>query len=315
MDSTYAAHSMDPAFRVNRSPLPPEHPRVSRRDNEFFYDDSDDGEDDFYDSQDMPNHDDPAFSIDPRDNPHLMSRADASRMRTSPIPPTYSEFDGGNGERLAHRSHDSSQRKSRTRSRSPFPPQPPLTTSSASDSYSSSSNEHSPFHGSSTTPYQTSVNNSRNVSPATSAEKVDHTQIKPQKSARNSPRGDLDKVDQLDVSDPFGFMRHHDGPYQTVNDALTKRTHLTKTHSEQRKPKAQASFPSLFALTLRPDVTSTVSLATTSDTHPHLYLIHGRGSKLGTRPVDAENALPTRAAPRLGLTASHCWSIAHCLVS
>lgn len=237
-DSAYAPHSMDPAFRVNRSPLLPERPRFSRRETEFFYDDSDDGEDDFYDSQDMPNYDDPAFSIDPRDNPHLMSRTDVSRMRTSPIPPAYSEFEGGNEERLAYRSHDSSQRKSRTRSRSPFPPQPPLTTSSPSGSYSSGSNEHSPFHGSSTTSHQTSVENSRNVSPATS-EKVDHIQVKPQKSVRNSPRGDLDKVDQLDVTDPFGFMRHHDGPYQTVNDALTKRTPLPKTHNEQRKPKVQ----------------------------------------------------------------------------
>jgi len=313
-DSAYAAHSMDPAFRVNRSPLLPERPRFSRRETEFFYDGSDDGEDDFYDSQEMPSYDDPAFSIDPRDNPHLMSRTDVSRMRTSPIPPNYSEFEGGNEERLAYRSHDSSQRKSRTRSRSPFPPQPPLTTSSPSGSYSSSSNEHSPFHGGSTTSHQTSVDHSRNVSPATS-EKVDHIQVKPQKSVRNSPRGDLDKVDQLDVTDPFGFMRHHDGPYQTVNDALTKRTPLPKTHNEQRKPKVQVSLPTLFASTLWFDVTFTVSLATTSDTHPHLYLIHGRGSKLGAWPVDAENALPTRAASRLGLTASHGRSITHCPVS
>ncbi|KAF9785747.1 hypothetical protein BJ322DRAFT_1107641 [Thelephora terrestris] len=243
MESTYTAHSMDPAFRVNRSPLPPERPPFSRHDAEFFYDEGDDDDDHFYDSQDMPNYDDPAYSIDPRDNPHLMSHTDVSRMRTSPIPPPYKEFEGG-GEKLAYRSHDPSQRKSRTRSRSPFPPQPPHTTSSPSDSYSSSSNEYSPFHGSSATSYQTSVNNSRNVSPATSAEKVDYTQIKSQKSTqksiRNSPRGDLDKVDQLDESDPFGFMRHHDGPYQTVNDALAKRAPLANPPSEQRKPKIQS---------------------------------------------------------------------------
>lgn len=243
MDSSYAHHSMDPSFRVNRSPLLPERPPFSQRETEYFYDDSDDGDDDFYDSQDMPNYHDPAFSIDPRDNPHLMSRSDLSKMRNSPIPPSYQEFEGGNDERLVYRSHDPPQRKSRTRSRSPFPPQPHLATPSGSDSYSNSSNEHSPFHGSSATSYQTSVHNSRNASPATSAEKVDRTQIKPQKSAqkstRNSPRGDLDKVDQLDESDPFGFMRHHDGPYQTVNDALTKRAPLTKAPGEQRKPKAQ----------------------------------------------------------------------------
>jgi hypothetical protein len=237
MEPTYATHSMDPTFRVNRSPLPPERPPLSRRDTGFFYDDSEDGEDDFYDSQDMPNYHDPAFSIDPRDNPHLTSRTDLSRMHASPAPPVYPEFDGGDDDRLAHRSRDPSQRKRKTRSRSPFPPQPPLTTSSASDSYSSGSNEHSPLPGSSATSY-----NSTNVSPATSAEKVDHTQLKPQKSIRNSPRGDLDKVDQLDESDPFGFMRHHDGPYQTVNDALTKRAPLTKSPSGQRKPKASVSF-------------------------------------------------------------------------
>lgn len=246
MESSYAAHAMDLSFRVTRSPLPPERPPFPRRDTDFVYD-SDDAEDDFYDSQDMPNYDDPAFSIDPRDNPHLNSRTDLSRMRASPIPPPYPEFGGADDERSAYHSRDSSQRKNRTRSKSPFIPHPPPTTSSVSDSYSSgSSNEHSPFPGSSATSYQTSVNNSRNVSPATSAEKVDHTQIRPQKSIRNSPRGDLDKVDQLDVSDPFGFMRHHDGPYQTVNDALTKRTPLAKTPSEQRKPKATVCF-SLFA--------------------------------------------------------------------
>lgn len=242
MEPTYAPYSMDPTFRVNRSPLPPERPPLTRRDTEPFYDDSEDEEDNFYDSQDMPNYDDPAFSIDPRDNPHLTSRTDLSRMRASPLPPAYPEFDGGDDDRMAYRSHDPSQRKRKTRSRSPFPPQPPPTTSSTSDSYSSSSNEHSPLPGSSATSCQTSLSDSRNVSPVTSAEKVDHTQIKPQKSVRNSPRGDLDKVDQLDASDPFGFMRHHDGPYQTVNDALTKRAPLSKTPSEQRKPKAPVSF-------------------------------------------------------------------------
>ena len=245
MESAYTVHSMDPAFRVTRSPLPPERPPFYRRDAEFFYDDSDDCEDDFYDSQDMPNYDDPAFSTNPRDNPHLMSHTDLTRMRTSPIPPAYSEPEGGD-ERLAYRSQNPSQRTSRTRSRSPFPPQPPPTTSS--DSYSSSSNDHSPFLGSSGSSYQTSANNSRNASPTTSAEKVDHTQSKSQKSIRNSPRGDqLDKVDQLDESDPFGFMRHHEGPYQTVNDALTKRTPPTNTSTDQRKPKAQVNFPPLFA--------------------------------------------------------------------
>ncbi|KAF9650324.1 hypothetical protein BDM02DRAFT_3112307 [Thelephora ganbajun] len=247
-ESAYIARSIDPAFRVNRSPFPPERPPFYRRDAEFYYDDSDGGEDDFYDSQDMPNYDDPAFSTDPRDNPHLMSRTDLARMRTSPIPPVCSEFEGGDDERLAYRSQDPSQGMSRTRSRSPFPPQPPLTNSS--DGYSSSSNEHSLFPGSSGSSYHTSVNNSRNVSPTISAEKVDKAQSKPQKSIRNSPRGDLDKVDQLDESDPFGFMRHHDGPYQTVNDALTKRTPLANTPSEQRKPKAQVNFPPLFAFNL-----------------------------------------------------------------
>ena len=244
-ESAYTAHSMDPAFRVTRSPLPPERPPFHRRDAEFFYDDSDDGEDNFYDSQDMPNYDDPAFSTNPRDNPHLMSHTDLTRMRTSPIPPT--ELEGGDNERLAYRSQNRSQRTSRTRSRSPFPPQPPPTTSS--DSYSSSSNDHSPFPGSSGSSYQTSANNSRNASPATSAEKVDLTQSKPQKSSRNSPHGDLDKVDQLDESDPFGFMRHHEGPYQTVNDALTKRAPTTKTPIDQRKSKAQVIFSPLFAST------------------------------------------------------------------
>jgi hypothetical protein len=244
VESTYTANSMDPAFRVTRSPLPPERPPFYRRDADFF-NDSDDGEDDFYDSQDMPNYDDPAFSTNPRDNPHLMSHTDLTRMRTSPIPPTYSELEGGDNERLAYRSQNPSQRTSRARSRSPFPPQPPPTTSS--DSYSSSSNEHSPFPGSSGSSYQTSVNNSRNASPTTSAEKVDGTQSKPQKSIRNSPRGDLDKVDQLDESDPFGFMRHHEGPYQTVNDALAKRAPTSNTHTDHRKSKAQVSFPPLFA--------------------------------------------------------------------
>lgn len=242
MESAYTTHSMDPSFRVNRSPLPPERPPFYRREAEFFYDDSDD---DFYDSQDMPNYDDPAFSTNPRDNPHLMSHTDLTRMRTSPIPPTYPELEGGDKERLAHRSQNPSQRTSSTRSRSPFSPQPPPTTSS--DSYSSSSNDHSPFPASSGSSYQTSANNSRNVSPTTSAEKVDHAQAKPQKSVRNSPHGDLDKVDQLDESDPFGFMRHHEGPYQTVNDALTKRAPLTKTHGDKRKSKAQVNFPPLFA--------------------------------------------------------------------
>lgn len=247
LESAYTPHSMDPAFRVNRSPLPPERPQFYRRDAEFFYDDSDDGDDDFYDSQDMPNYDDPAFSTDPRDNPHLRSRTDLTRMRTSPIPPGYPELDGGDNERLAHLSQNPSQRTSRTRSRSPFPPQQPLTTSS--DSYSSSSNDHSPFPGSSGSSYQTSTNNSRDASPTISAEKVGHAQSKPQKSTRNSPRGDLDKVDQLDESDPFGFMRHHDGPYQTVNDALTKRTPPTNPPSDQRKLKTQVKFPPLFAST------------------------------------------------------------------
>jgi len=247
IESAYAAHSMDPAFRVNRSPLPPERPTLYRRDANFFHDDSDDGEDDFYDSQDMPNYDDPAFSPDPRDNPHLRSRTDLTRMRTSPIPPAYSEPEGGDDERLAYRSQDPSQRMSRTRSRSPFPPQPPLTTSS--DSYSSSSNEHSLFPDSSASSYQASAKNSRNVSPTITAEKVDHAQSKPQKSVRNSPRGDLDKVDQLDESDPFGFMRHHDGPYQTVNDALAKRAPPTKPSSDQRKSKAQVNIRPLFAST------------------------------------------------------------------
>ena len=246
-ESAYTAHSTDPEFRVNRSPLPSERPPLYRRDADFFHDNSDDGEDDFYDSQDMPNYDDPAFSPDPRDNPHLMSRTDLTRMRTSPVPPAYSEPEGGDNERLAYRSNNPSQRTSRTRSRSPFPPQPPPTTSS--DSYSNSSNDQSLFPGSSSSSYQTSANNSRNLSPATSAEKVDRTQSKPQKSIRNSPHGDLDKVDQLDESDPFGFMRHHDGPYQTVNDALTKRAPLANTPSDQRKPKAQVSFLPLFAPT------------------------------------------------------------------
>jgi len=247
IESDYTAHSMDPTFRVNRSPLPPERPTIYRRDAEFFYDNSDDGEDDFYDSQDMPSYDDPAFSTDPRDNPHLRSRTDLTKMRTSPIPSAYPEPEGGGDERLAYRSHDPPQRTSRTRSRSPFPPQPPLTTSS--DSYSSSSNEHSLSPDSSASSYQTSAKNSRNVSPTISAEKVDHAQSKPQKSIRNSPRGDLDKVDQLDESDPFGFMRHHDGPYQTVNDALTKRAPLTKPPSDKRKSKAQVNIPPLFAST------------------------------------------------------------------
>lgn len=244
MESTYASHSMDLAYRVSRSPLTPERPPLYRRDADFFHDDSDDGEDDFYDSQDMPNYGDPAFSPDPRDNPHLRSRTDLTRTRTSPNPPAYSELEGGDNERLAYRSQDPSQRSSRTRSRSPFPPQPPPTTSS--DGYSSSSNDNSLFPGSSVSSHQTSVNNSTNVSPAIPAEKVDNTQSKSQKSIRGSPR-DLDKVDQLDESDPFGFMRHHDGPYQTVNDALTKRAPLAKTPSDQRKPKAQVRFLPLFA--------------------------------------------------------------------
>jgi hypothetical protein len=78
---------------------------------------------------------------------------------------------------------------------------------------------------------------------------MDRAQSKHQKSTRNSSRVDLDKVDQLDGSDPFGFMRHHDGPYQTVNDALTKRAPIAKTPSDQRKPKAQVNFPPLFAST------------------------------------------------------------------
>ena len=236
---------MDPTFRVNRSPLPPERPTLSRRETQFFYDGSGDDEGKFHDSQEMPDYGDPAFSVDPRDNPHLRSRTDLPRM-PSPVPPTYPDFEGGSEEIRAHPPHDSSRGKNKIRSRSPFPPQPPLTTSSASDSYSSSSNEHSPFPGSSVTSYQTSANNSRNVSPATSAEKVDRPRVKPQKSSqksvRNSPRGDLDKVDRLDDSDPFGFTRHHHGPYQTVNDALTKRAPPTKTPSQQRKQKAQVCF-------------------------------------------------------------------------
>ena len=174
-----------------------------------------------YDSQDMPTHENLAYCINPRDNLHLMSCPDLSRMRTSPfLLPIQNS-------RPAYRSHDPSQRESRTRIRSPLPPQPPPTTSSASDSYSSSSNKHSPLHGSSATSYQMSANNSRNGSPAMSAEKVDHLQIKPQKPVRNSPRGSPDKVDQLNESDPFGFMWHHDRHYQTVNDALMKRAPST----------------------------------------------------------------------------------------
>lgn len=248
LESTYTIHSMDLAYRVNRSPLPPERPPLYRRDAEHFYDDSDDGNDDFYDSQEMPNHDDPAFSTNPRDNPHLMSHTDLTRMRTSPIPPMYSDLEGGDNERPAYNSHTPSQRTNRTRSRSPFPPHPPPTTSSDS---SSSSNDHSLFPGSSSSSHQTSANNSRNVSPTVSAEKVDHAQSKSQKSVRSSPRDDLDKVDQLDESDPFGFMRHHDGPYQTVNDALTKRTTLRKSPTDKRKSKTQVNFPPLFASTSR----------------------------------------------------------------
>lgn len=243
MESNYSTSPMNPTFRVTRSPLPPERPPLYRHGADYFYDDSD-GEDDFYDSQDMPNYDDPAFSTDPRDNPHLMSRTDLTRMGSSPIPPAHPEHEGGDDERLAYRSHDPSRGSNRTRSRSPFPPQPPLTTSSDS---SSSSNDHSLFPGSSASSYQTSANNSSNVSPTPSAEKVNHAQSKSQKSGRNSSRCDLDKVDQLDASDPFGFMRHHDGPYQTVNDALTKRAPPANTSSEQRKPKSQVNFPHLFA--------------------------------------------------------------------
>lgn len=238
MESAYTTHSMDHAFRVTRSPLPPERPSLYRHDAEYFHDNSDDGDDDFYDSQDMPNYNDPAFSTDPRDNPHLRSRTDLSRMRSSPIPPVYPDYEGDDDERPAYRSQGPSQAPSRARSRSPFPPQPPLTTSS--DSHSS--NDHSLFTGSSASSNQTSADNSRNVSPAISAEKVDRVQKKPRKSTRNSSRVDLDKVDQLDDSDPFGFMRHHDGPYQTVNDALTKRAPLTSPTNDQRKPKAQVDF-------------------------------------------------------------------------
>jgi hypothetical protein len=251
MESAYTAYPMNSAYRVtrSRSPLPPERPPLHRRDADFYYDDSDDGDDDFYDSQDMPNYDDPAFSTNPRDNPHLRSHTDLTRMRTSPIPPTYSDFEGGDDERLAYRSQDPLQKTSRARSKSPFPPQPPLTASS--DSNSTSSNDHSIFPSSSASSYQTSASNSRNTSPATPAEKGDHAQSKPPKSIRNSPRGDLDKVDQLDESDPFGFMRHHDGPYQTVNDALTKRAPPANAPSDQRKPKAQVIFPPLFASSSR----------------------------------------------------------------
>ena len=243
MESNYSTNPV--TFRVTRSPLPPERPPLYRHGADYPYDDSD-GEDDFYDSQDMPNYDDPAFSTDPRDNPHLMSRTDLTRMGSSPIPPAHPEHEGGDDGGLAYRSHDPSRGASRARSRSPFPPQPPLTTSSDS---SSSSNDHSLFPGSSPSSYQTSANNSSNVSPTPSAEKVNHTQSKSKKSGRNSSRCDLDKVDQLDGSDPFGFMRHHDGPYQTVNDALTKRAPPANVSSEQRKPKTQVIFPPLFAPT------------------------------------------------------------------
>ena len=236
-ESAYTAHPMDHAFRVTRSPLPPERPPLYRRDADHHYD-SDDA-DDFYDSQEMPNYDDPAFSTNPRDNPHLRSRTDLSRMRSSPVLPVYSEYEGDDDERLAYRSQDPSHGKSRTRSRSPFPPQPPLTTSS--DSHSSS-NDHSPFPSSSASSYQMSASDSRHVSPTVSTEKVDRPQRKSRKSTRNSSRVDLDKVDQLDDSDPFGFMRHHDGPYQTVNDALAKRAPLSNASNEQRKPKAQVIF-------------------------------------------------------------------------
>ena len=107
MESTYAPHSMDPAFRVTRSPLPPERPPFPRRDAERFYD-SDDADDDFYDSQDMPTYNDPAYSVNPRDNPHLMSLPDPAKTRTSPTPPAYPEFEGGDNDRLAYRSHDPS---------------------------------------------------------------------------------------------------------------------------------------------------------------------------------------------------------------
>ena len=272
MESSYTAHSMDPTFRVTRSPLPPERPPFYRHDADFFYDHSDDGEDDYYDSQDMPNYDDPAFSPDPRDNPHLRSRTDLSRMRASPIPPVYPEYEGGDDERLVYRSKAPSQGTSRTRSRSPFPPQPPPTTSS--DSHSSS-NDHFPFPGSSPSTNQTSADNSRDVSPAISAEKVDRVKRKHRKSTRNSSRVELDKVDQLDESDPFGFMRHHDGPYQTVNDALTKRTPLTNPTNDQRKPKSQVNFPH-YSLPPR-DLRHVCSPPSHSPKHTSLRLPHTRG--------------------------------------
>jgi hypothetical protein len=306
MESTYTAHPMDPPFQVTHSPLSPECPPFHRPDADFFCDDSDDDGDDFYDSQDMPNYGGPAFSTNPRASPHSGSHTDPNRTHTSPIPPTYPDFEDSDDERLAYRSQGPPRETNRARSRSPLLPQPPLTTTPDSDS---SGNDHLIFPGSSSSFHQTSARDSRSTSPATPAEKGGHAQVAlqllsrsasrskktpshpaqsgPSNSILNAPRSklieldesdpfgfmrhrdgpyqtvndalkkralfgnipsDLDKVDELDESDPFGFMRHRDGPYQTVDDALTKRAPLARN---QRKPKVQVSFPSLFTSSSR----------------------------------------------------------------
>ena len=161
---------------------------------------------------------------------------DLTRTCTSPIPPTYSDFEDSDDERPVYRSQDPPQKTNRNRSGSSFPPQPPLAATPDSNSRS---NDHSIFPGSSALSYQTSASDSRNTSPAIPAEKGDHAQTKPPKPIRNSPRGDLDKIDLLDESDPFGFMRHR--------DALKMHASLANAPSDQRKPKTHVNFSSLFA--------------------------------------------------------------------
>lgn len=58
-----------------------------------------------------------------------------------------------------------------------------------------------------------------------------------QKSTRRSPVRDLDKIDELDETDPFGARHHHHGPYQTANATLTGR----KPSANRKGPVPQAT--------------------------------------------------------------------------
>jgi hypothetical protein len=136
----------------------------------------------------MSLYDDPAFSSDPRSNPHFVTR--------DTLPP-YSAV-----EKLEE--HVESKH---------LPPRttPPFASSEDPASFASlftrtksSTSETTP---SPVTPDRPPRQRRRSARPSTDLDKIE----------------ELDEVDKMDISDPFGTRHHHYGPYQTANEALTAR--------------------------------------------------------------------------------------------